>query len=165
MQVTIISPFCSHINRKIWEFFYTAVLSRFRSSSLIKVKTKRTSENYYPVPKISKIPYVSCKRRLIDIFKCNLHTLLLLEVIFTHGNDLKVAKSNSEGIFLFPSHLQNHQRRKYGGSSPNSLRPISYFGSIWELYVLDPKTKIFCRKKIQLHFSMNKGLTVPKKCQ
>ena len=57
---------------------------------------------------------------------------------------------------------QKHRRRKYGGSSPNSLRPISYFGSIWELYVLDLKTNIFCRKKIQLHFPMNKGLTVPK---
>ena len=56
----------------------------------------------------------------------------------------------------------NHRRRKYGGSSPNSLRPISYFGSIWELYVLDLKTNVFCRKKIQLHFPMNKGLTVPK---
>ena len=55
-----------------------------------------------------------------------------------------------------------HRRRKYGGSSPNSLRPISYFGSIWELYVLDPKNNVFCRKKIQLHFPMNKGLTVPK---
>ena len=55
-----------------------------------------------------------------------------------------------------------HRRRKYGGSSPNSLLPISYFGSIWELYVLDLKTNIFCRKNIQLHFSMNKGLTVPK---
>ena len=32
----------------------------------------------------------------------------------------------------------------------------------WELYVLDLKTNIFCRKKIQLHFPMNKGLTVPK---
>merc|ERR1711894_346820 len=51
-----------------------------------------------------------------------------------------------------------HRRRKYGGSSPNSLRPISYFGSIWELYVLDLKTNIVCRKKIQLQFPMNKGL-------
>ena len=33
-----------------------------------------------------------------------------------------------------------HRRRKYEGSSPNSLQPISYFGSIWELYVLDLKT-------------------------
>jgi hypothetical protein len=30
------------------------------------------------------------------------------------------------------------------------------------LYVLDPKNNNFCRKKIQLHFPMNKGLTVPK---
>ena len=37
----------------------------------------------------------------------------------------------------------HHRRRKYGGSSPNSLRPISYFGSIWELYVLDLKTNVF----------------------
>ena len=51
---------------------------------------------------------------------------------------------------------------KYGGSSPNFLRPISYFGNNWELYVLDLKTNISCRKKIQLHFPMNKGLTVPK---
>ena len=42
------------------------------------------------------------------------------------------------------------------------LRPISYFGSIWELYVLDLKTNVFGRKKIQLHFPINKGLTVPK---
>ena len=40
-----------------------------------------------------------------------------------------------------------------------------FFGSIWELYVLGLKANIFCRKKIQLHFPMNKGLTVPKKCQ
>ena len=57
---------------------------------------------------------------------------------------------------------RTHRRQKYGGSFPNSLWPISYFGSIWELYVLDLKTNIFCRKKIQLHFPMNKGLTVPK---
>jgi hypothetical protein len=40
-----------------------------------------------------------------------------------------------------------HRRQKYGGSSLNSLQPISYFGSIWELYVLAIKTKVFCRKK------------------
>ena len=45
-----------------------------------------------------------------------------------------------------------HRRRKYGRCSPNSLRPISYFGSIWELYVLDLKTKVFCRKENQLLF-------------
>ena len=55
-----------------------------------------------------------------------------------------------------------HRRRKYERCSPNSLRPISYFGSIWELYVLDLKTKVFCRKKNQIHFSIDKGLTVPK---
>ena len=58
--------------------------------------------------------------------------------------------------------LLNHRRRKYGGSSPNSLRPISYFGSIWELYVLDLKIKVFYRKENQLDFPMNMGLTVPK---
>ena len=31
----------------------------------------------------------------------------------------------------------------------------------WELYVLDLKTKVFCRKEIQLLFPMDKGLTVP----
>ena len=33
---------------------------------------------------------------------------------------------------------------------------------IWELYVLDLKTKVFCRKENQLHFSIDKGLTEPK---
>ena len=56
----------------------------------------------------------------------------------------------------------DHRRRKHGRFFPNSLRPISYFGSIWELCVLDLKTKVFCRKEIQLHFPMNKGLTVTK---
>ena len=58
------------------------------------------------------------------------------------------------------NHPLNHQRRKYGPCSPDSFRPISYFGSIWELYVLDLKTKVFCRKEDQL--PMDKGLTVPK---
>ena len=53
-----------------------------------------------------------------------------------------------------------HRRRKY----ERCLRPISFFGSIWELYVLDLKTKFFCRKENQLHFSMDNGLTVLKQC-
>ena len=36
-----------------------------------------------------------------------------------------------------------HRRRKCERCSPNSLQPIFYFGSIWELYVLDLKTKSF----------------------
>ena len=32
-----------------------------------------------------------------------------------------------------------HRRQKYGGSSPNSLRPISYFGSIWKPTFLQEK--------------------------
>ena len=69
-------------------------------------------------------------------------------------------------MHFFKIHWRYHRRRKYGGSSPNSLRPISYFGSIWGVYVLDLKTKVFCRKQNQLHFPMNKGLTVtvPKQC-
>ena len=67
-------------------------------------------------------------------------------------------------VSCFLKYRLAHQRQKYGGSSPNSLQPISYFGSIWELYVVDLKTNIFYRKKIQLHFPMNKGLTVPRKC-
>ena len=39
-----------------------------------------------------------------------------------------------------------HRRGKYERCSTNSLRPKSYFGSIWELYVLELKTKVFCRK-------------------
>ena len=78
--------------------------------------------------------------------------------------------SNYSCKFLNPNSNSNncnlsHRRRKYGDSSPNSLRPISYFGSIWELYVLGPNTNVFCRKKIQLHFPMNKGLTMPKQCR
>ena len=45
------------------------------------------------------------------------------------------------------SYTFHHRRRKCERCSPNSLRPISYFGSIWELYVLDLKTKVFCRKE------------------
>ena len=58
-----------------------------------------------------------------------------------------------------------HRRRKCEGSSPNSLRPISYFGSIWELCVLDLKTKVFYRKKNLLRLPMDKRLTVPKYCK
>ena len=79
---------------------------------------------------------------------------------------LNIAKFNHKymkaSIFFL---TLDHRRRKYGGSSPNSLRPISYFGRIWELHVLDLKTSVFCRKKIQLHFPMNKRLTVPQQCQ
>ena len=56
----------------------------------------------------------------------------------------------------------HHRRRKYGRCSTNSLQPVSYFGRIWELYVLDLKIKVFCRKENQLLFPMDKGLTVPK---
>ena len=55
-----------------------------------------------------------------------------------------------------------HRRRKCERCFPNFFWPISYFGIIWELYVLDLKTKVFCRKENQLHFPMDKGLTVPK---
>ena len=54
-------------------------------------------------------------------------------------------------------HHLYHRRRKYGGSSPYSLWPISYFGSIWELYVLDPKTNVFCRKKDPATLSHEQG--------
>ena len=50
-------------------------------------------------------------------------------------------------------HNTKHRRWKYGCCSPNSLRPISYFGSIWELCVLDLKTKVFRRKSVTVsHF-------------
>ena len=61
-------------------------------------------------------------------------------------------------------HRAGHRRRKCEHCFPNSLQPISYFGSIWELYVLDLRTKVFCRKDNQLHFPMDKELTVPKQC-
>ena len=77
--------------------------------------------------------------------------------------DLSELQNNEESTLLKDSKVcHNHQRRKYGRCSPNSLRPISYFGSIWELYVLDLKSKVFCRKENQLHFPMDKELTVPK---
>ena len=41
---------------------------------------------------------------------------------------------------FLPKNQHTHRRRKYEGISPDSYRPISYFGSIWELYVLDLKT-------------------------
>ena len=69
-------------------------------------------------------------------------------------NQIKIEQINKLYICVY------HRRRKYGGSPPNDLRPKSYFWSIWELDVLDLKTKVFCRKK--LHFPMDKGLTVTK---
>ena len=36
-------------------------------------------------------------------------------------------------------HVKKPRRRKYEGISPDSYQPIFYFGSIWELYVLDLK--------------------------
>ena len=45
-----------------------------------------------------------------------------------------------------------HRRRKYGGSPPNSLRPKSYFGSIWKLDVLEQKTKVFLGKRSSFTF-------------
>ena len=36
-----------------------------------------------------------------------------------------------------------HRRQKCEHSSSNPIRPVSYVGSIWELYVLDLKTKFF----------------------
>ena len=85
------------------------------------------------------------------------------------AEDLKTEnKENAKGISEYGDKIEalddrmEHRRRKYERCSPNSVRPISYFGSIWELYVLDLKTKVFCRKEDQLHFPMDKGLTVPK---
>ena len=41
-----------------------------------------------------------------------------------------------------------HQRRKCEGSSPYSLRPISYFGSIWELHIcLRPRNQILLKQQ------------------
>ena len=51
----------------------------------------------------------------------------------------------------------DHQRRKCERCLPNSLPPISYFGSIWELYVLDLITKVFCRKKNPATFIHGQG--------
>ena len=79
---------------------------------------------------------------------------------------LKVSKSRKQ--FLEFSILSKtnekhdktiHWRRK---CEHCSLRPISYFWSIWGLYVLDLKAKFFCRKENQLHFPTDKGLTVSK---
>ena len=36
------------------------------------------------------------------------------------------------------------------------------FWEIWELYVLDLKTKVNCKKINQIHFPIDKGLKVPK---
>ena len=41
---------------------------------------------------------------------------------------------------------QEDRRQKYEGSFPNYLRPISYLRVICELYVLDLKIKVFCKK-------------------
>ena len=86
----------------------------------------------------------------------------LMKLFLQKGNKKDARLNNYNHISKHRFDALSHRRRKYGGSSPNSLRPISYFGRIWELHVLDLKTNVFCRKKIQLHFAMNKRLTVPK---
>ena len=59
-------------------------------------------------------------------------------------------------------YLFSHRRRTGEGYFANSLWPMSYLGVIWELYVLDLKTKVFCRKNNQILKTMDKGLTVPR---
>ena len=59
--------------------------------------------------------------------------------------------------FSFIMHLYfiifGHRRRKCGRCPPNSLRPIFYFGSIWELYVLDLiQPKFFVGKRTSYIF-------------
>ena len=74
---------------------------------------------------------ISCSclenRKVLKYFNCACHQVQFLRLPFFYES--------------------NHRRRKYERCSPNSLRPISYFGSIWELHVLDLKTRVFCRKK------------------
>ena len=54
-------------------------------------------------------------------------------------------------------HNTKHRRWKYGCCSPNSLRPISYFGSIWELCVLDLETKVFLQEREPATLSYEQG--------
>ena len=85
-----------------------------------------------------------------------------LEEILLHINILKATSTRYIKVLLNLLVTRIHRRRECERCSPNSLRPISYFWSILELCVLDLKTKVFCRKENQLHFPMNKGLTVTK---
>ena len=55
-----------------------------------------------------------------------------------------------------------NRRQTCEGYFANSLRPISYLGFIWDLYVLSLKTKVFCRKNNQILKTMDKGFTVPR---
>ena len=55
---------------------------------------------------------------------------------------------------------EHHRRRTCDGNLPNSLRPISYLGIIWDLYVLGLKFKVFCKNNNQVLKIMDKGLTV-----
>ena len=55
-----------------------------------------------------------------------------------------------------------HRRRTCEGFLPNSLRPMSYLGFIWDLYVLGLKSKFFVKKANQILKTMDKGLTVPR---
>ena len=86
-------------------------------------------------------------------------TFCVLVVLGSFKDEMEV-EHFKQSIFFIPKKFNgfDHRRWKCERCSPNSLRPISYFGSIWDLYVLD----LVCSKENQLHFPMKKGLTVPK---
>ena len=58
-------------------------------------------------------------------------------------------KGRQVGAFMilvsqsYPVSDWNHWRQTCDGYFPNSLRPISYLGYIWDIYVLGLKTKVF----------------------
>ena len=82
----------------------------------------------------------------ISLFNLHIHLSIKYEHHFRPFEPL-LGKPFS---FFFDS--ITHRRRKCGCCSPDSLRPTSYFGSIWELYVLDVKTKVFVGKRASYIF-------------
>jgi hypothetical protein len=79
--------------------------------------------------------------------------------MFLNPNNLNVIQKGIQWHFFTPACKDDGHVKSF---FPNSLRPISYLGFIWDLYVLGLKTKVFCRKNNQIYFPMDKGLTVPK---
>ena len=86
----------------------------------------------------------------------------MIVIAFIHANILNkfISCVQIQLSQLISSHAPKTEvRRLFSKFFTANILFWEYLGVI---YVLDLKTNIFCRKKIQLHFPMNKGLTVPK---
>ena len=116
-------------------------------------------------------PFVHPSWHVFCLHKCYILTRDVHKVNNWHTRDFFHLDKPGHRISIVPKYVHIHKLKKELNCSlmtPKTevRRLFSKFFTanilFWELFVLDPNTNVFCRKKIQLHFPMNKGLTVPK---